>query len=175
MLDESAFDRGVRLLATGQSEAALEQFKVSLAAADAEQRADSLYNIAICYIRLGRTDEAVRSLSDAVAVDPNIIADIANDGDFASLKTDAGFEQLLHRSHNQTLSTPSTEPSASSSGDQAPFRVNETVFAIAGGGVFFLLNLLTQGAVPGGAFGGAIGGALGFIVASIINSISKKN
>src|SRR5690349_5128456 len=99
MHDESAFDRGVRLLGAGQPEAALEQFKVSLAAAEAEQRADSRYNIAVCYVRLGRTDEAVQAVSEAVAADPNIIADIARDEDFALLRQETGFVQLLHRSH----------------------------------------------------------------------------
>jgi hypothetical protein len=70
--------------------------------------------------------------------------------------------------------TPSSQQPPPPQQPDASFKVNETVFAIAGGGVFFLLNHLTQGAVPSGAIGGAIGGALGFIVASIINSIFKK-
>jgi hypothetical protein len=47
------------------------------------------------------------------------------------------------------------------------------VCVIAGGGVFFLLNIVTKGAVPGGAIGGIIGGGLGMFVARIIASSMK--
>lgn len=46
--------------------------------------------------------------------------------------------------------------------------------AFVGGGVFFLLNIITDGAVPGGGIGGAIGGAIGFIIGSAINSAGAK-
>ena len=48
-----------------------------------------------------------------------------------------------------------------------------TVWALVGGGTFFLLNIVTNGAVPGGAVGGAIGGLIGGIIGSVYNSVRK--
>jgi hypothetical protein len=69
--------------------------------------------------------------------------------------------------------TGSAQPTASEK--EAPrFHANLTVFAIIGGGVFFILSIATGGAVPGGAQGGAIGGFLGAVVASLINLVVFK-
>jgi uncharacterized protein YcfJ len=46
--------------------------------------------------------------------------------------------------------------------------------AIAGGVAFALLNVVTDGKVPGGAIGGAIGGILGGLVGLGINSVRNK-
>jgi hypothetical protein len=54
-------------------------------------------------------------------------------------------------------------------------RVNVTLFAIAGGGVCFVLVLLAGGGgAKDGMQAGAIGGFLGAIVASVINGIPRK-
>lgn len=46
--------------------------------------------------------------------------------------------------------------------------------AFVGGGTFFLLNIITDGAVPGGGIGGAIGGAIGYVIGSAISSAQAK-
>src|SRR5208282_2783098 len=46
--------------------------------------------------------------------------------------------------------------------------------AFAGGGLFFIANMATGGAVPGGAIGGAIGGGLGAVVGMLIVKARKK-
>jgi hypothetical protein len=38
----------------------------------------------------------------------------------------------------------------------------------AGGGVFFVLNLATQGAVPGGAQGGFAGFIIGYVLTRLV-------
>ncbi len=48
---------------------------------------------------------------------------------------------------------------------------NMTLWALAGGGCFFALNKITEGAVPGGAVGGAIGGAMGAILCTVMDKI----
>ncbi|MBU4315754.1 MAG: hypothetical protein KKF30_00615 [Proteobacteria bacterium] len=48
---------------------------------------------------------------------------------------------------------------------------NMTIWALAGGGCFFALNIITEGAVPGGAVGGAIGGAIGAVLCMIVDKI----
>lgn len=176
MLGESAFERGVRLLAAGQSEAALEQFKASLAAADAAQRADSLYNIAICHVRLGRTDEAVRCVSEAVAADPHIIAEIAADEDFAPLRVDAGFERMLERPK------PASEGSSQQS-EPAPTPQLNTSYASSFGKYGGYAGFAAMFAFPraGGALASAIVGAvcggggagLGAAVGSFFDAIGE--
>lgn len=54
-------------------------------------------------------------------------------------------------------------------------KVNVTLFAIAGGGVCFVLVLLAGGGgAKDGMQAGAVGGFMGAIVASVINGIPRK-
>ena len=48
-----------------------------------------------------------------------------------------------------------------------------TVWALVGGGSFFLLSIITNGAVPGGAKGGFIGGLIGGVLGLVYNSLKK--
>lgn len=48
---------------------------------------------------------------------------------------------------------------------------NMTLWALAGGGCFFALNIITEGAVPGGAIGGAAGGLIGAVLCMVVDKI----
>ncbi len=61
------FSHGVKLLKDGDPRGALREFEESLAPATDAQKADSLYNIAICHVRLGNYDAAVQAVAQAVA------------------------------------------------------------------------------------------------------------
>ena len=51
-----------------------------------------------------------------------------------------------------------------------------TWVGLAGGGVFFVLNKVTQGEVPGGFIGGAVGFILGYALAwMVLALIPGKN
>ena len=45
-----------------------------------------------------------------------------------------------------------------------------SIFAFFGGSIFFMLNITTEGAVPGGWQGGILGGGIGFLIGWIIAS-----
>lgn len=52
-----------------------------------------------------------------------------------------------------------------------------TIGGFIGGAIFFILNIATQGEVPGGFKGGVIGFILGYLITRLILSIipQKKN
>src|SRR5688500_6122558 len=92
------FSEGVKLLDAGNPDAALENFQA--AAEDAKtpaQKADALYNLAVCYVRLRQTVAAIETLSAALNVDPALARDAINDSDFAPLRSHAKFRRMLHR------------------------------------------------------------------------------
>jgi Tfp pilus assembly protein PilF len=49
-MSENGFSQGVTLLEAGNPSAALQKFEKSLADAEGDQKADSLYNIAVCHV-----------------------------------------------------------------------------------------------------------------------------
>lgn len=49
-----------------------------------------------------------------------------------------------------------------------------TIGGFIGGGIFFILNLLTNGAVPGGFIGGAIGFIVGYPITYLFTSLFTK-
>ncbi|GEM_PF-3376652 len=49
-----------------------------------------------------------------------------------------------------------------------------STLGLIGGGVFFLLNFLTDGAVPGGAIGGALGGGIGAAIGIAIEKAQAE-
>lgn len=77
---------------------------------------------------------------------------------------------------------PSTEPSApradSSDAKDRPhnecYEPSVQIFAAVGAAVMFILNLATDGAVPGGASGCGLGAAAGGMVAIIIGVLQIR-
>ena len=59
------FSQGVTLLANGNPAAALQEFQKSLADATGDQKADSLYNVGVCHVRLGNIEAAVQAVAEA--------------------------------------------------------------------------------------------------------------
>ena len=96
------FGRGVKMLADDKPESALAAFQKSLEEAVGDKKADSLYNIAVCHVRLGNHDAAREALRQAVALDPSMVSDIAPDEDFAPLRSGGAFEEIVKRSATST-------------------------------------------------------------------------
>jgi tetratricopeptide (TPR) repeat protein len=94
-MSEGTFSRGVTLLEAGNPTAALQEFQKSLADATGAQKGDSLYNIAICHVRLGNVDAAVHAIAEAVTIDPALAEEISRDEDFAALAVDESFRETL--------------------------------------------------------------------------------
>jgi hypothetical protein len=92
---DSPFQRGVALLGSGDPEGALLEFNRSLSTAMGAQKADSLYNVAICHVRLGDIDRALRAIEEAVSADPALATEIEVDPDFRSLANDPRFMVAL--------------------------------------------------------------------------------
>jgi tetratricopeptide (TPR) repeat protein len=89
------FSRGVSMLAGGDPKSALGAFETSLSQAVGDKRSDSLYNIAVCHVRLGNHDAAIEVLRQAVAIDPNMASDVGTDDDFAPLRSDESFKEIV--------------------------------------------------------------------------------
>lgn len=89
------FRSGVSLLAAGNPEAALGAFQKSLAEAVGDEKADSLYNIAVCHLRLGSHDAALEALRQALGIDPSMAAEIEIDEDFAPLRGNYAFSEIV--------------------------------------------------------------------------------
>ena len=89
------FDRGVAFLTDGHPRDALEEFQKSLDVARGKQKADSLYNIAVCHVRLGNKDKAVEAATEALAFDPAMAKEISTDDDFEPLREIESFVDIL--------------------------------------------------------------------------------
>lgn len=96
------FKTGVEFLRQGDAAAALTEFEASLAVAADDQKADSLYNIAVCHVRLGNVEGALDALAQAIARDPSLAPEIGTDQDFASLATHPRFVALVDRQASKT-------------------------------------------------------------------------
>ena len=90
-----SFTEGVKRLEAGDAKAALQAFEASLANAEGSQKADSLYNIAICHCRLGNVDAAIAAVEQALTTDPNLATEIQHDDDFAAVARHARFQAAL--------------------------------------------------------------------------------
>jgi len=95
--DSADFRRGVEFLSNGDPRAALLEFQKSLAKAGGDAKADWLYNIALCHLRLGHLDAAMHAVTEAVTIDPGLAADFRADPDFATFLSDASFQDALTR------------------------------------------------------------------------------
>ena len=90
------FSEGVRLLNTGDPEAALQEFQEAVRLAGvACQKADGLYNVAVCHVRLGDIERAVEVIRQALAMDPTLAQEIKSDEDFAPLLSSDVFREAL--------------------------------------------------------------------------------
>lgn len=90
------FSQGVKLLDEGNARAALPEFQQALSHASTEgQKADALYNIAICHVQLGSLDAAIEAIAQAVAADPALATEIRSDQDFAALSSNSSFQHVL--------------------------------------------------------------------------------
>jgi tetratricopeptide (TPR) repeat protein len=89
------FSLGVNMLAAGNPRSALAAFQESLEAAVGDKKADSWYNIAVCHVRLGRQDAALKALRQALTIDPGLANDIKDDEDFASLRSNEVFDEVV--------------------------------------------------------------------------------
>lgn len=89
------FNEGVSLLASGQPEAALDEFTKSLDAAKDDQKADSLYNIAVCHARLGNLEEAALAATEALLIDPSLAQEMEADEDLARLTRSESLRPIL--------------------------------------------------------------------------------
>ena len=68
----------VKLLYEGNPRAALREFENTAAgASDVLHKADALFNVAICHVRLGPHTAAIEAIAAAVALDPTLVAEFA--------------------------------------------------------------------------------------------------
>ena len=80
------FDEGAKLLEEGQTEEALKVFSSALTSAVSDRdKGQTLYNIAICHLRLGGEDSAIDALQNAVSLQPWLAKEFLADEDFSRL------------------------------------------------------------------------------------------
>ncbi len=92
------FAQGVTLLDQGNPKAASRKFRQAAATASTEsQRADALYNLAVCYVRLGNINAAVDTVKEAVDTDPSLANDFRTDKDFEPISSHTVFQEALQR------------------------------------------------------------------------------
>jgi len=92
---DKMFNQGVSLLKNGELQQALTTFNQALGTAKSNRdKASILGNIAVCHLRLGEKDAAIRVLSDAVHFRRSVKAQIAKDKDFIELHNDERFRAL---------------------------------------------------------------------------------
>ena len=142
------FDAGVELLADGKPDAALQEFERSLSGAVDDQKADSLYNMAVCHVRLGNSDAALRAIGQAVTLDPSLADEIKSDNDFEPLRTDESFRRLL----TVPASRPGTDHNYTQTHSRLQLRKRISAGSMAG---IIVANLAIQILIsmigPGGA------------------------
>jgi len=86
------FRKGSSLLKKGETQQALALFNQALDKAKSKNEKGSiLYNIAVCNLRLGQRETAIRALADTVCVVPSLKSRIAKDKDFTELQNDEQF------------------------------------------------------------------------------------
>jgi Tfp pilus assembly protein PilF len=60
-----------------------------------DHKGEVLYKIAICNLRLGQKELAVKALTDAIKAQPSLKNQIAKDKNFAELQGDSDFRNLV--------------------------------------------------------------------------------
>lgn len=93
--DRSEFYNGMGLAYYRMSDLsnALQMFMVAVKVDP--QDATARYNEACVLARLGHRTKALGALRDAIGLDPRLLETAQNDGDFASIRTTAQFEELM--------------------------------------------------------------------------------
>jgi tetratricopeptide (TPR) repeat protein len=92
------FNKSIKLISDGKYEDALEVLNDGLKIANKDKdRGPFLYNIAVCQVHLGQKDSAIESLEKAVIAQPWLVPRILKDKDFASLKNETAFIQLVQK------------------------------------------------------------------------------
>ena len=95
-LIDKIFRKGSSLLKDGDTQQALTTFNQALDMAKSNNdRGSILYNIAICNLRLGQKEPAIKALSDVVSVLPSLKSRMAKDKDFTELHDDEQFRVLI--------------------------------------------------------------------------------
>ena len=90
------FTDAVQMLQEGDPSGALAIFQhLATTARSDGLRADALYNVAVCQLRLGSETEALDAISDAVRSDPHLADEIRTDPDFSTLAGNPWFERAL--------------------------------------------------------------------------------
>jgi hypothetical protein len=99
------FGDGVKLLEQNDPQGALREFNESLTAATGDQKADSLYNIAVCHMRLGNIDAALDAVEQVIGVDPSLTLELRSDSDFSALATNERFKRAVRLLEDKADST----------------------------------------------------------------------
>jgi hypothetical protein len=103
------FIEGVKLLDAGNPRAALDEFETAAQKAPTEAaKADALYNVAVCHVRLGDSEAAMQAMSEALMADATLASDVIQDDDFAVLQSIPAFRRMLHFADPRGLSFLST-------------------------------------------------------------------
>jgi tetratricopeptide (TPR) repeat protein len=95
-LADESFELGVSLLEKGDAQQALAAFNQALEKAKTNRgRGRILYNMAICNLRLGKKDTAIKEVAEAVSVLPSLRSRIEKDKDFSELHDDEEFRAVI--------------------------------------------------------------------------------
>jgi tetratricopeptide (TPR) repeat protein len=95
-LVDKIFREGSSLLKKGNIQQALTKFDQAADVAKSnKEKAPVLYNTAVCYIRLGQKEAAIKALSDVVSILPSLRSRMAKDKDFTELQGEEQFRALI--------------------------------------------------------------------------------
>jgi len=95
-LVDTIFREGASLLKKGDTQQALTMFNQALDKANSnDEKGSILYNIAVCNLRLGQRETAIKALTDTVSVLPSLKSRIAKDKDFTELQNDEQFRVVI--------------------------------------------------------------------------------
>jgi tetratricopeptide (TPR) repeat protein len=95
-LADAYLRKGTYWLKHGKIQEASTYFNEALDVAQSDESKGSiLYKIAICNLRLGQKELAIRALSDAIKAEPTLKNRIIKDKDLAGLQKDGDFQDLV--------------------------------------------------------------------------------
>jgi tetratricopeptide (TPR) repeat protein len=95
-LADAYLRKGAYLLNGGRIQEAFTYLNEALAVTKSDETKGAiLYKIAICNLRLGQKELAVKALTDAIKAQPSLKNQIAKDKNFAELQGDSDFRNLI--------------------------------------------------------------------------------